>query len=462
MPRPSALRGAAALLLCAAAALPVGAGAGAGTGTSASAAASTSTSASAAAPKPSRSAPGGPSPSPTLPEPTNAVDPARSVGGPRLASMGVVLDAPPGVPAPPKVRDVAWLIADADTGDVLAAKAAHAHLLPASTIKALTAVALLPKIPPDAVHRATASDASADGTKVGLVPGRAYTGKQLFQALIMASANDAAYALADANGGRAETVAELNARARELGAHDTVVKDPSGLDAPGQRSSAYDLALIGRAALADPAFVRYATTREADFPGKRDKKTKKRKKYVIGNHNRLLYNYPGTIGVKNGFTTVAHRTFIGAARRGGKTYLVTEMYGLDSGWRPPAELLDWAFDHGSEVTPVGRLVQPGEVPALPSPSANPSTSTSTSPSPSTSTAPTSSAALAPAGSPGRTTTQAAAPDAPRSAPAGIAAEPAGPWVGAATLAAIVLLVAALGWRARRRAGEHPGDAGSPG
>ncbi|HYN29644.1 MAG TPA: serine hydrolase [Dermatophilaceae bacterium] len=381
-------------------------------------------------------APGGrspapsPSPSPTLPVPASTVDPDRSVGGPRLASMGVVLDAPAGVPAPPAVRDVAWLVADADTGEVLAAKAPHARLRPASTLKALTATTLIPTIDPDAVHRATEADAAADGTRVGLLPGRTYTARQLFSGLVMASGNDAAYALAEMNGGRAATVAELNARARELGAHDTVVRDPSGLDAPGQVSSAYDLALIGRAAVRDPEYVRYATTREVRFPGRVDPKTGKPTTYVVGNHNRLLYNYPGTIGVKNGYTVAAHRTFIAAARRGGKTYLVTEMYGLDGGWRPTASLLDWAFRHGPRVTPVGRLVEPGEVPRAPV--AGPSPSATASPVPSPSATGTGDPA------PTRATTAAS-----------LGTTEAGPWVGAATLAASVALVLGYAVRARR-------------
>ncbi|MDT0213442.1 hypothetical protein Q9R29_06050 [Rothia sp. ARF10] len=309
-----------------------------------------------------------PSPSPTLPAVRHVLDPARSVGGPGLAPMDtVLLDAPAGVPAPPAVADVAWLIADADTGEVLAARNPHAPLLPASTLKALTAIHLLPRLDPAAVLTATATESGAAGTRVGMVAGQTYTATQLFEALVMSSANDAAYGLSALNGGIPTTVTELNALADELGAHDTVVVDPSGLDAPGQQSSAYDLALIGRAALANPEYVRLATTKTSAFPARVDRASRTRPAYAIGNHNRLLWNYPGTLGVKNGFTKAAHRTFIGAARRGGRTYLVTEMYGTGSSWRPAASLLDWAFAHGDEVRPIGRLVDRGEVPVPPAP-----------------------------------------------------------------------------------------------
>ncbi len=313
-------------------------------------------------------------PSPTLPRPTEVLDPALTVGGPRLAGMGLVLDLPPGVPAPPRVRDVSFVIADADTGQILAAKAPHARLLPASTAKVLTALTLLPEIDPTRRHTATRADASADGTKVGLAPGLTYTAHQLFLAMLMASANDAAYALAALNGGRERTLEEMNALATTLGAHDTHIGDPAGLDAPGQTSSAYDLALLGRAALGDPDFRRYSTQLTARFPlrppkpphpGAPTPSWSGPHTFQVQNHNELLRTYPGTIGVKNGFTTAAQRTNIAAATRGGHTYLVTEMHSIDYGWDDPRTLLDWAFRHGPQAAPVGRLVDPGEVPVAP-------------------------------------------------------------------------------------------------
>jgi serine-type D-Ala-D-Ala carboxypeptidase (penicillin-binding protein 5/6) len=295
------------------------------------------------------------------------------VGGPLLASTGVVTDLPPGVPAPPALRDVGWVLADATSGRVLAAKAPHARLRPASTLKVLTALVLVPEVAPTRLVTASPRAANADGTRVGLVPGQTYTGRQLFQGLLMASGNDAAYALAEAGGGWEATVAAMNARAAHLGAHDTVVKDPSGLDAPGQVSSAYDLALIGRAALAVPEVRAYAVTKQVRFPGRVDPKTRKRGSYLVSNHNRLLYNYAGTIGLKNGYTEAAHRTYISAVSRGGHTYLLTEMYGLDGSWRPQAAMYDWAFRYGEQARPVGTLVEPGTVTSPPTPTLAPTT-----------------------------------------------------------------------------------------
>ncbi len=352
-------------------------------------------------------------PTPTLPVPPATVPPELSVGGPRLASMGVVTDLPPGVPAPPVMRDVSWLVADADTGAVIAAKAPHARLGPASTLKTLTALVLIPRVDSSRSYAADESDASAGGTRIGLVPGLRYSGRQLFEALLMGSANDAAYLLARINGGLTETVADMNAEARRLGALDTVAGDPAGLDTPGQVSSAYDLALFGRAALRSKAFRTYSTTLSVPFPGlpvakptpttKTGTATRKptttrtpspsptaprvrdaagvlRETYDLSNHNRLLWNYPGTIGIKNGWTDQALRTFVGAARRGGRTYIVTEMHGLESGasWRPTAALLDWAFANGARARPVGHLVVPGEaLPTVAPTTETPTTTTTT-------------------------------------------------------------------------------------
>jgi D-alanyl-D-alanine carboxypeptidase (penicillin-binding protein 5/6) len=281
--------------------------------------------------------------------------------------MGIVTDLPAGVPAPPVLKDVSWVLADLDSGKVIAAKAAHARLLPASTLKTLTALTLIPTVPATRTIVATQQDANADGTRVGVVPGLPYTGRQLFQGLLMSSGNDAAYALAEAGGGRAATLAAMNEHAAYLGAHDTVAKDPSGLDAPGQTSSAYDLALIGRAALELKDFRAYVTTKQVAFPGRVDPKTKKRSTYMIQNHNKLLYNYAGTIGIKNGYTERANRTFISAVTRGGRTYLLSEMYGLDSSWRPQAAMYDWAFAYGDRAGSVGELVEPGTVTSPPTP-----------------------------------------------------------------------------------------------
>jgi D-alanyl-D-alanine carboxypeptidase (penicillin-binding protein 5/6) len=292
--------------------------------------------------------------------PADVVPPvAEPIGGAQLNHPGIIVNLRPGTPGPPAMPGASFLIADMDTGQILAARAPHTPRLPASTLKVLTALTLIPRLDARAKILVEPEDVRVEGSRFGILAGTAYRVPTLFQGLLMASGNDAANTLARANESVAVTLSEMNATAAGLGAFDTVAKDPSGLDRTGQTSSAYDLALIGRAAMKLPDFRAYVSTRTASVPGGRSSAGKMLPGFKINNHNRLLYNYEGAIGIKNGYTIAAKQTFIAAATRAGKTYIVTEMASADGSWRPTAALLDWAFAHSDGVTPIGELVEPG-------------------------------------------------------------------------------------------------------
>jgi serine-type D-Ala-D-Ala carboxypeptidase (penicillin-binding protein 5/6) len=289
--------------------------------------------------------------------PAPAAEKAGTVGGDALASIGLVVDAP-GASALPKLSAASWVLADLDTGDVLAAHDPHGRLRPASTLKVLTAVTLLPRLDPASVYTAASVDANSDGSRVGVVPGATYTVHQLFQGMFLASGNDAASALANADGGVQPTVERMNAMAKQLGALDTTVRNPSGLDAPGQYTSAYDLALFARAGLTRPDFRDYVTTVKAQFPGKMPKAGKARKSFEIYTQDRLLLNYRGAIGIKTGWTTKARGTFVGAATRDGHTLVATVLHSGFSSWTESRALLQWGFANHDKARPVGTLNQP--------------------------------------------------------------------------------------------------------
>lgn len=279
--------------------------------------------------------------------------PATPVGGPLLAGTGVVVNAGPGVPPlPAHLLADGWLVADLDTGAVLAARDPHGLFPPASTEKVLTALTLIPRLSPEQTYVASAADVDVDGSRVGLVAGQPYTVRQLFTSMLVVSGNDSANALASANGGAALTLAEMQARARSLQADDTVVGTVSGLDAPGQHTSPYDLALIARAALALPDFRRYVATERSFMPKPGGGE------FEIDSHNPLLGRFAGTFGVKNGYTTHDLATYIGAARRGGHTLLVTLMHAYPVFGPTARALLRWGFAADGLVTPVGQLVGP--------------------------------------------------------------------------------------------------------
>lgn len=296
-----------------------------------------------------------------------------AIGGARLARDGVQAAVPTGLPK--KLTARAWLVADHDTGEVLASYRAHRRLAPASTLKMLFADTVLGKF--ERTERYTVTDADladipAGSSLVGLRPGLTYTVEQLWQGVFLRSGNDAVHILALMNGGVARTVAEMRALAADLQALDTHVVSCDGYDHTGQLSSAYDLTLFARHGLRDADFRAYCATKAADFPAGG------RKTFRIENTDRLLSGtygvtpYPGMIGVKNGYTTHAGNTFTGAATRDGRTLLVTVLHpesGNNAVYEETAALLDWGFGRGSSAAPVGRLVEPlseGGTPASPS------------------------------------------------------------------------------------------------
>lgn len=270
-----------------------------------------------------------------------------------LEGSGVLVSAT--APPLPEVKAASWLIADVDTGDVLAARDPHGAYAPASTLKVLTALALLPRLSPEQLVTPTFDDVDVEGSRVGLVEGVAYPTSELFAALLMVSGNDAANALATAAGGRETTAALMNDTAEELGAYDTSAVNPHGLDAEGQQSSAYDLALLGRAALADADLSRYATTRRASIgapPGS--------PRIETTNKNQLLLrDYPGALAGKNGFTSRARATFVGGAERDGRRLVVSLMQADPKVFDEATRLLDWGFAAGG-TEPVGELVRARE------------------------------------------------------------------------------------------------------
>jgi D-alanyl-D-alanine carboxypeptidase (penicillin-binding protein 5/6) len=276
------------------------------------------------------------------------------VGGPELAGRGVIVHYPAsGARRLPSVHASSYVIADAGTGQVLAAKDPHGHFLPASTLKVLTADALMPVLKPDATVVTSGLAAHVTPNKVGLVKGHAYQVSDLFQALLLISANDAAIALAQATGSYDKGVAVMNAEAHRLQADDTVAKGPNGLNVKGQHTSAYDLALFARQALTMPEFMRIEATPAAMFPLHR------RHSIELFNQNTMLNTYRGDLGGKIGWTRASETTFIAWAQRNGHTLIVTLMHCVPlTEMTVAAKLLNWGFAMDGKVTPVGVLARP--------------------------------------------------------------------------------------------------------
>jgi serine-type D-Ala-D-Ala carboxypeptidase (penicillin-binding protein 5/6) len=276
------------------------------------------------------------------------------VGGAALAGHGIVVNYPSASSQRlPRVPASAYVIADAGTGAVLAAKDAHGLYPPASTLKVLTALTMLPRLNPNSTVLATKLAASVEPNVVGIIPGRRYKVSDLFNALLLISANDAAVALVQAAGSFSAGMALVNAEAHHLQAYDVVAKQPNGLPAAGQVVSAYDNALIARQAVQNPAFMTYDSTLAARFLIKRHKRV------TLVNQNYLLTQYKGGIGGKIGWTEKAEATYIGLARRNGVTLIVTILHATSLTEIHSAEkLLNWGFAMDGLVKPVGVLVPP--------------------------------------------------------------------------------------------------------
>ncbi len=288
-----------------------------------------------------------------------AVSPT-AIGGAQLSSRGLIVNYPiaGSIARLPDVQASAFVIADAGTGQVLAARDPHGWYRPASTLKVLTAIALIPVLNPNGTVVATKQATTVTPNVVGLIAGHAYKISDLFAALLTISANDAAVALTQVAGSFVKGMALINAEARHLQADDTVAVQPNGLDAPGQHTSAYDLALIARQALRMPAFLKYDQAITAKFP------VSAKKSVTLYNQNALLTSYPGAVGGKIGWTSAAGATYVGMARRNGVTLIVTLLHcpaltEIDAG----KSLLNWGFAVDGKVRPVGTLVSAVQPPA---------------------------------------------------------------------------------------------------
>ena len=322
---------------------------------------------------PAAAAPARPTVDPSAPTPTapwsgrppqGTAPDGSTVGGDDLDTRGtVVADGTP--PLPEGLAANGWLVADAGSGEVLAARDPHGRYYPASTLKTLTLLTLAHRLDPALVVPATVEDENVEGSRVGLIVGGQYPVALLFQALVLQSGNDAANALARVAGGTAETVEAMNETAEALGAYDTVAGTPSGLDVAGQSSSPYDLALFFRALVEDPVTAAILTTPTAQMPGVVGRSTG----FQIQNQNPLLTSYPGNLGGKTGFTDAARHTFVTAAERDGRRLVVSVMDTENVPLRAAdqaALLLDWGFAVPAGTEGVGRLVRPADLVVRPS------------------------------------------------------------------------------------------------
>lgn len=266
------------------------------------------------------------------------------VDRPEPATMASGLTIPAAAAPPPAVTAKRGIVIDAATGGVLWALNADQPAPMASTVKILTALTTLRFTDPAEMVTVTQQATDVGEREINLSPGEQMDVATLLGAMLVGSANDAAAALGLEVGGTMEGYSAVaNWVARRLGARNTSVANPHGLDQPGHVTTAYDLAVLSRAGLSDPVFAQWVRTPEyaVPWPGHPGPR-------VATSHNKLLRTYAGAIGVKTGMTNGAGNCLVSAATRDGRTFIAVSM----SSQNPTGDdvaLLDWAFANYTTV-----------------------------------------------------------------------------------------------------------------
>jgi serine-type D-Ala-D-Ala carboxypeptidase (penicillin-binding protein 5/6) len=270
-----------------------------------------------------------------------------------IVALALLLAAPASarVARPSLGSASAAIVVDARSGEPLLSKRADLRRPIASTTKLMTALLTLESGKLGRTFTAPAYNASPIESKINLRRGERMTGRDLLTALLLESANDAAADLAAGIAGSREAfVEQMNQRARQLGLRNTHYANPIGLDAPGNYSTAHDLALLARKLMTFPTFARTvnrarATLRSGDHPR------------TIGNRNLLVGRYRFVDGVKTGHTLTARYVLVGAAHGNGAK-IISVVLGEpseDARDHDTLALLRWGVDQYRRVT----LLRPG-------------------------------------------------------------------------------------------------------
>ncbi len=240
------------------------------------------------------------------------------------------------------------ILIDADSGKVLWEKNERQRMGMASTTKIMTALIAAEHCDLQKEVRIPAGAVGVEGSSIYLVAGEVLTMEQLLYALLLASANDAAVAIALTVAGSVEAFADLmNQKAEEMGLHDTHFVNPNGLYDENHYTTAYDLAIISAYALRHPTLREIVSTYKKNIPLNGNDGTR-----VLVNHNKMLRLYKGAIGMKTGFTKMTGRTLVSAAERDGLRLIAVTLNAPDD-WNDHTRMLDYGFERYERVLLTG-------------------------------------------------------------------------------------------------------------
>ncbi len=226
----------------------------------------------------------------------------------------------------------------ANSGEILFAKNEHSKLSMASTTKIMTSLIALEAAMPETEITVTKEMVSVEGTSMGLLEGDSVSLRELVYGMLLQSGNDAANTVAYVIGGSPEGFAKLmNERAAEIGMHNTNFVTASGLDDEEHYSTAYDMALLACESIRNPEFVSVCSQKSARLTYGNPPYAR-----TLTNHNRLLWKYADTIGIKTGFTKKSGRCLVSAAERDG-VFLVAVTLNAPSDWNDHITMFEYGF-----------------------------------------------------------------------------------------------------------------------
>jgi len=245
----------------------------------------------------------------------------------------------------------ASLLMEVETGKILIENNAHEKLAPASVTKVMTMLLIYEaldqeKIKWDDIVTVSTHAASMGGSQIFLETGEQQTVRDLTKSIVIASANDAAVAMAEFIAGSEEAfVTAMNNKARALGMDNTNFANSCGLDAPGHMTTAFDIALMSRELLLKyPEVTKYATTRLDKIT---HKTARGEEEFGLTNTNRLIRNYPGTTGLKTGSTSQALYCISASAEKEGMQLIAVVLASPDPAIRfdSAMKLLDYGYSN---------------------------------------------------------------------------------------------------------------------
>ena len=279
------------------------------------------------------------------PSPTTAPSPSR----PAIASVLPEVKVPVlgtswlrthPVTAPPSIKGRAAIVVDLTAGQVLYQQGQATRYSEASLTKMMTAMVAADLAPLDTTITVPAAATQVEPNHMGVSAGEVLTLRELIEGMMLDSGNDAAEAIAMGLVDRSRFIDFMNQKAALLHLRASHFTNPSGLDDTDHYSSAADLAVIGATLLADyPELRTIVGSKQVTISA-----TAQHKYFNPINIDRLLWTYPGAIGIKPGYTGAAGYCLAAAATRNGRTILVVVL-GSTQHFTDAATLLDYGFAH---------------------------------------------------------------------------------------------------------------------